>query len=393
MTLPESTTLQKPANTDLSNWRLRPYSAWTFQNVRELIPSAVIRSGTSLASLPCDPSDQLGLDSVNYSELGVSHLSAFLPETHTDSMLVLKRGRKVWQWSAPHCDVSKPHIVFSISKSITAMLAGILVDQKLIDVEKTIVHYLPGVKGSAYEDGSVQQLLDMTISLDFNESYLDTTGDYLRYRNATCWNPVDQNDPGPTLEEFICSLGKREEDHGQTFRYCSPNSDLLGLLIERVAGVSYAQLLSTLIWQPMHAQTDGYVTVDRNTLARGAGGICITLDDLARFGDLVLNNGYIDGVSVIPENWIDNTLNTGDRSAWRKGDFSYLLPDGRYHNKWYQTGNQDQCFMAIGIHGQWLYINPATSIVITKLSSQPEPVDDSLDRKWLNIMSRISQEF
>ena len=104
-------------------------------------------------------------------------------------------------------------------------------------------------------------------------------------------------------------------------RYRSPNTDLLGLLIERVAGMPYAELLSSMIWQPMGAQADGYVTVDRNTLARGAGGVCVTLEDLARCGDLVLNHGWARGQSVIPERWIRDTLTTGDRQAWLKGDF------------------------------------------------------------------------
>ena len=388
----KSNAFKKPTDTNLSNWRLSPYSAWSFQNVRELIPTAAINTAAAADSndLPAQLSDQI--TSLDYAELGIKDLPAFLEQCQTDSMLVVKNGAKLWQWQAPHCDLAKPHIVFSISKSITAMLTGVLVDQNLIDVTKAVSYYLPGTKGSAFEDASVQQLLDMTVALDFNESYLDATGDYQRYRNATCWNPINQADPGPDLEQFLYGLGKLKEDHGQIFRYRSPNSDLLGLLVERVAGIPYAQLCSSLIWQPMGARTEGYVTVDRNTLARGAGGICITLDDLARFGDLILNKGTVNNLSIIPENWIDDTLNQGNRDAWQKGDFSFLLPQGCYRNKWYQTGNQDKCFMAIGIHGQWLFINPATSVVIVKYSSQSEPVDDLLDKKWFKLLSKISHE-
>ena len=386
----KNNTFTKPAGTDLSNWRLAPYSAWAFQNVRELIPTAPINAAADSIEFPADSSDLI--TNLDCTALGIKDLPAFLERSHTDSIVVVKKGAKRWQWQAPHCDVSKPHIVFSISKSITAMLAGILVNQKLIDVGQTVSYYLPGTQGSAYEDASVQQLLDMTVALDFDESYLDATGDYQRYRNATCWNPIDQTDPGPGLEEFLYAIDKLDDDHGQQFRYRSPNSDLLGLLVERVAGLPYAQLLSSLIWQPMGAHTDGYVTVDRNTLARGAGGICITLDDLARFGDLMLNKGSVNTLSVIPESWIDDTLNKGNRDAWLKGDFSVLLPQGCYRNKWYQIGNRDNCFMAIGIHGQWLYINPVTSVVIVKFSSQPEPVSDQLDLKWLELLSLMSAE-
>lgn len=380
----------RPENTDLSNWRLSPYSNWAFQNVRELIPTANIPAGIDSVPIPGEAAE-IGSE-FDHLNAGAGGFSEYLTKTHTDCLLVLKAGRKIRLWQAPHCDVTKPHIVFSISKSITAMLVGILVDQNLIDVSKPVSFYLPGTRGSAYEDATVQHLLDMTVALDFEESYLDTTGGFQRYRNATCWNPVDQNDPGPSLEAFLYGLGRLDEDHGRLFRYRSPNTDLLGVLIERVSGLSYARLLSELIWQPMGARTDGYVTVDRNGLARAAGGVCITVEDLARFGNLILNHGTIVGRSVIPERWIEQTLNGGDRLAWQAGDMSYILPDGRYHNKWYQVGNSDRCFMGLGIHGQWLFINPATDVVIVKFSSQPLPLDDPLDIEWAKLLSRLSHE-
>lgn len=379
-----------PAGANLSNWRLTPHSRWAFQNVRELIPCAVVKAGTRSMPFPTSIVDPV--NRIDFSDIGIDHLPDFLEQCHTDSILVVARGRKVWQWSAAHFDPSKPHIVFSISKSITAMLAGFLVDQNLLDISKTLYYYLPGTKGGAYQDSTVQQLLDMTVAVDFDESYLDSSGDYQRYRKATGWNPDDHVNPGPAMEEYLYSLARLSAQHGQTFRYRSPNSDLLGLLIERVAGLPYAQLLSTLIWQPMAAQTNGYITVDRNGLARAAGGICVTIDDLARFGNLVLNNGVVEGMTVIPPSWVENTFNTGNRKAWLSGEFSQLLPEGCYHNQWYQVGNRDRCYMAIGIHGQWLYINPSTSVVIAKVSSQPEPVNDPLDERLLKLMSKISHE-
>ena len=128
-------------------------------------------------------------------------------------------------------------------------------------------------------------------------------------------------------------------------------------------------------------------------LARGAGGICVTVDDLAKFGQLVLNGGAMGARDIIPANWIHDTLTRGSRTAWRKGDFGTMLPSGRYRNQWYQIGNREQCYMALGIHGQWLYINPDSSMVIAKLSSQPEPVDDNLDRRVLDVFADLSKVF
>ena len=376
---------------NLANWRTAPHSQWTFQNVRQLIPTANIRSARASQPLPVAASSIL--DSKSFDCVEGKNLETILSESHTDSLVVLHRGNKVWQWQAAYCDIEQPHIVFSVSKSITAMLAGILIDQGLLDTTKPILHYLPGVKGSAYEDCSLQQLLDMQVALGFEESYLEPTGDYRRYRDATGWNPVDQNNPGPDLEAFLYGLKKTESSHGEIFVYNSPNSDLLGLLIERTANVAFADLLSTLIWQPMGAKTDGYVTVDRMMLGRGAGGICVTVDDLARFGQLILDRGSVANGQIVSENWIDDTSTQGSRSAWQKGEFSELLPNGCYRNQWYQVGDADKSLMALGIHGQWLYINPTAEIVIAKMASQPEPVDDRLDVQTLQVFTELYEAF
>ena len=376
---------------NLANWRTAPHSQWAFQNVRQIVPTANIGSSRETSSLATIDSSILDTKSFDCEE--GKKLEGILSESHSDSLVVLHRGHKVWQWHAPHCDIEQPHIVFSVSKSITAMLAGIVVDQGLLDTTRPILHYLPGVKGSAYEDCSLQQLLDMQVALGFEESYLEPTGDYRRYRDATAWNPVDQNNPGPDLEDFLYGLKKTESCHGDMFVYNSPNSDLLGLLIERTAGVAFADLLSSLIWQPLGAETDAYVTVDRMMLGRGAGGICATVDDLARFGQMVLDRGSVANRQIVSESWIDDTATQGSRSAWQKGDFIGLLPKGCYRNQWYQVGDVDNSLMAIGIHGQWLYINPSAEIVIAKTASQPEPVDDALDVQTLQVFAELCAAF
>ena len=92
---------------------------------------------------------------------------------------------------------------------------------------------------------------------------------------------------------------------------------------------------------------------------------------------------------IISESWIDDTSTQGSRSAWGKGDFVGLLPNGCYRNQWYQVGDADRSMMALGIHGQWLYINPAAEVVIAKMASQPEPVDDRLDVQTLQVFAEL----
>jgi CubicO group peptidase (beta-lactamase class C family) len=241
------------------------------------------------------------------------------------------------------------------------------------------------VAGSAYADATVRHVLDMTVSIDFDESYLDPNGAFARYREAMGWNPVGDPNQSPSLHPFLTTLPRGKDPHGARFHYVSPNSDLLGWIIERAGGRPYADLLSDLIWKPMGAAHDAMATIDKAGAARSAGGICTTLRDLARFGEMLRRGG--DG--IVPRAWIDDILRSGDRDAWMRGDMATMLPKGRYRNQWYLTGNDHGAWSAIGIHGQWLYIDPEAKLVIAKFSSQALPVDDPMDLRLLKFFETI----
>ena len=246
--------------------------------------------------------------------------------------------------------------------------------------------------GSAYGDCTVRNLLDMRVSLDFEESYLDVDGDYARYRRATLWNPAEAGKDSETLPEILASIPKGKGPHGGPFAYASPNSDLLGIVIERASGRRYCDLVSDRLWKPLGAMSDAYVTVDSIGTARAAGGVSTTARDLARLGEAMRNDGVVGDRQVIPRAWIADTLTNGDREAWTNGSFSGLFTGASYRNKWYVTGDPHGSFCGIGIHGQWLHVDPATRTVTVKLSSQPEPQDDAFDRSNAAFLAAINRD-
>jgi hypothetical protein len=142
----------------------------------------------------------------------------------------------------------------------------------------------------------------------------------------------------------------------------------------------------------MGAEANAYITVDRKGAARAAGGICVLPRDLLRFGELMRNRGFANGRQVIPEWWIEDCSEAGSREAWQRGESSKDFPDGQYRNKWYQTGNEHRAMLAIGIHSQWMYINPVTEVTIVKLSSQDEPLKLELDETNMQMFTNISAE-
>lgn len=374
----------------LGNWRQAPWNVWAFRHVSELIPTARIAATPGLTEDPAvDPGDLLDRQfSVRQETVTVGDA---LRKTSTDALVVMKSGRVIADYHAAHFTLQTRHILFSASKSMTAIVAGILHSDGLIDLDETVARYVPELDRSAYADARIRDVLDMRVSLDFEETYQDPRGDFARYRRAGLLEPAVPGDTPASLMAFLATLQKGSGDHGGAFHYCSPNSDVLGLVIERASGQRFADIAATRLWQPLRLRQDGIITVDATGAARTGGGFCMTPRDFARIGEMMRLGGIVDGRRILAQDWVSDTIANGSTEAWRAGKFVDWLPDGRYRNKWYQTGNANGAFFALGIHGQYLYVDPAAEMVVAKFSSQPEPVNNDLKRLNLALFDALAQ--
>ena len=344
----------------LANWRAAPFNRWAFHHVREIVPSADIPSDPrNIRKLPRHPVE--------------IPLGNFFEETDTDGLVVLHRGRIVLERYASGMAPDTPHILMSVSKSMLGLLAGMLAERGVLDLGRQVSDVIPELKGTAYKGATVRQLLDMRAGIAFDEDYLATSGAIVAYRKATGWSPVEPGDTPSDLRSFYRNLTNADGQHGGRFHYVSPNTDLLGWVIERASGARYADLMSELLWKPMGASTSAYITVDRLGAPRCAGGMCATVEDLARVGQLILEEGR----GIIPRGWIDDILREGDAEAWNKGTFAEYFPGVpmHYRSKWYVRRGERPLLFGLGIHGQNLYIDRAREVVIAKLSSQALPMD------------------
>ena len=374
----------------LANWRIHPNSRWSFQNVREIVPTVEIAAarGETEASPGSDALAGLELLLPDGSRIGaLDHLA----QSHGDAFVALKDGRLVAEWHAPHCDPDAPHIVFSISKSVTGLLAGIAAAEGALDPDAPIAAYVPVPPGGAYSDATVRHLLDMTVSLSFEENYLDRRSDFDRYRRAMLWNPEHEAGREETLEKVLVSLPKAAHPHGTRFHYASPDTDLLGFVIERATETRFHTYLANRLWRHLGGRGAANVTVDRVGIARAAGGISVTARDLARFGQMMLDGGAAGGRQVVPAGWIEDIRGNGDRQAWVNGNFAGLFGKGRYRSCWYDTRDDHGSLAAIGIHEQWIWIDPVRRVVLVKLSSRPEPSHDPSTMREKSTLRQIAR--
>lgn len=375
----------------LGNWRTHPASLWSFQNVGELVPAADILRGEG----ETEPGPGAGaLDAMALVAPDGERTSAVahLENSHGDAFVALRDGQIVAEWYAPHCDPARPHIIFSISKSVTGLLAGIAVADGMLDPEAPVTDHVAVQPGSAFADARVRDLLDMTVAIDFEEDYLDRESDFDRYRRAMLWNPEHDGSAPETLHEVLASLARAPGAHGERFRYASPVTDMLGMVVEKATGFRYHDYLARRLFGPMGARGPSCVTVDRKGTARAAGGISMTARDLARLGQLVLDGGAAGGRQIVPVDWIADIRTNGKRSAWVDGDFAGLFPDGRYRSCWYAVGDDNGSLSCIGIHEQWLWIDPVNKVVLAKMSSRPEPSHDPATMREASMLAQIARE-
>ena len=335
----------------LANWRTAPFNRWGFQHVRELIPSADIpNEPRRVRELPVQKRD---LD-----------VESFLAETDSDGFVVLHRGRIVAEQYANGMTAETPHILMSVSKSMMGLLFGSLG----IDAERPVTDFVPEVGASAYAGATVRNLLDMRAGVKFDEDYLATTGPIVQYRKSTGWNALGPGEAPGDLHSFYRELTERDGPHGGRFHYISTNSDLLGWVIERATGRRYADLASEHLWKPIGAERSAYITVDRLGAPRCAGGMCVTARDLARVGQWMIER---------PSAWIEDIEKNGDRAAWDKGSFVPYFPGlpMHYRSQWYVLHGAAPLTFGLGIHGQNLFIDRKSELVIAKVSSQAMPLD------------------
>lgn len=369
-----------------------PRTRWSFSNWRSLLPTVSIgRGGVAASPLPKALRDDL--DSVPFTTADGRSMTwgeAF-DANFTDGVVVLHRGRIVYERYGGALREHGQHIAFSVTKSFVGTLAELLIHEGRIDPRQTIAFYVPELAASGFGTATVRDVLDMRTAIAFDEDYVGggaALTDVTRMALAGGLAPAPAGFVGQDGNfAFAASLGAAGS-HGGDFQYRTPNTTALQWLVERVGGAPLARQIEERIWVPMGMEQDASLAVDRLGTAFGGGGMSAALRDFARFGEMIRLGGQWNGRQILPAAVVQAIRTPGEAAAFAAANYAGL-EGGSYRSQWWHRAT-GQTF-AMGIHGQAIYIDPAAQMVIARFASHPTATNRAINPTSLPAYDAIAR--
>jgi CubicO group peptidase (beta-lactamase class C family) len=360
----------------------RPFNEWTFTHMNWLMPTENVARGPARAPLPVD-SRPLDL-TYRFADRDRS-LADLHRRTFTTAFVVLHHGRIVHEsypgrFAGPRARMQ----LFSLSKSVTSMLVGIaLADGDIGGLDDRVVDYRDDFIGTAYEKSTLAELLDMTSGVGDSESWDVADSGIKRFEQAVMG--------GGDVTEVVRSAARTAEP-GERFNYSTFDAQLIGWILEAATGRSLAAYAAERLWSRIGAERDAFywLTRARPRTAIGAGSFNATARDVARLGLLMTRDGAFGGEQIVPRDWV--RLSRGsDREELAVGAVGASgYAHYGYANQWWTLGGPHQAFTGLGVHGQYLFVDPVADVVIVKCSAWPTQDDEERDRETITALRRIA---
>ena len=354
---------------NLDNWDDGgPLTRYVFLNMTEFFNHSLILRGGPVRELEVALRPEVA-QFITTTEAGKKSLQDYTRESTVDGVLVLHKGKIVFE-SYPHMRSLDLHLYMSVSKVLAATLIAILEDRGQIDVLKPVDAYLPALAGSGWAGVPVRDVLDMASGIGCPEheegAYSNPATCYYQFEASLGWMRATAATVDSSFE-FIRGL-KSHRPPGQAYEYTSVNTFMLGWLAEAVTGRSYAELLSTEIWQKIGAESAAVIAAPRRGVPVAHGGVSSTLRDLARFGLLFTPTGRAGKDPLISDRYLENIQKRGRPEVFRAAPddkFRYVDGEPARHNsyQWDFVLNDGDFFKA-GFGGQGLYISSSRDLVI-----------------------------
>ncbi|NRB46774.1 MAG: serine hydrolase [Saprospiraceae bacterium] len=330
-----------------------------FMHMEDLFDTRTIEKSASPTKLVKDISYQ-PITSFGYEDSTIQ-VPQFIEDTRTMGLLVMRSDTIIYEEYYNGMSEATTHISWSVAKSVVATLLGIAYHDGLIkDLNDPITSYLPQLANSGYNEVKIKDILNMSSGVGFNEDYRDFNSDINRFGRAFAL--------GTSYESFALSL-KNERKPGTYNHYVSIDTQVLGMLLEKVTGKRLSVYLKEKLWDPMGMEHDAQWIIDETGMELALGGLNISLRDYAKLGLLYLQKGRWKDQQLVPAEWVERAISP---------DAPHLMPGRNNQNssnrygygfQWWIPEKPMGDFFAAGIYNQYIYVYPEKDFIVVKLSA------------------------
>jgi CubicO group peptidase (beta-lactamase class C family) len=341
--------LNMPTNKDVLFWSISQRDAVfrAMDRMPILFKSRIISTGKKIHPLPEGAPLDVGTD-----------VDAYMADQRTAALLIIQNGKIRLEKYGLDFSPDRRWTSFSVAKSFTSALVGAAIKDGYIKrIDDKVSDYIPDLRGSAYDNVTIKQLLTMTSGVKWNEDYGDPKSDVALFN-------AHKAEPGVDVTVSYMRKLKREAPPGTKWVYKTGETNLIGVLASSATKKNLSDYLSEKIWGPFGMEQDASWLL--GPTGHEISGCCIQAStrDFARFGLFMLGGGIADGKSVMPDGWIaEATMKHTDTS----------LPGYGYGYQWWTW--EDGAYMAMGIFGQGIFIDPKRKLVIASNSNWPQATD------------------
>lgn len=367
-------TIPSKNNVTKKNWLDDLYLRWSYTHMKEFTlinevnnnPNQVSHFSTSLQNL-----DDFAVE----RRFGnTTPLKKLLDDNKTDAFVVVHNGQLVYERYFNGYNESEPHGMASLAKVFTGAIIQSLAEENRIDLEKTADTYIKELNNTPFGRATLQQLMDMQVSVEYpTHGYKHPA---LENQDAQLYLasnilPRGKNYDGPMKIYDMLREVEETIPPGSDFSYDNGSAETLAWVIRTITGKSLAENVSERIWSQIGMEENAYYVTDETKVEQASAGLNATARDMARFGQLLLNNGEYNGKQILPSSITEDIKNVqeGELAVGPGASISY-------HNQWWIPHNEQGAFEVLGSYGQTLYIDPKANMVIVHFSSNATPSND-----------------
>lgn len=361
----------------------RPFNEWTFTHMDALMPTRnVPRSGEprplprAVRPLP-----------VVYEHRGRQRTLGELHEaTHTTGFAVVHRGVLVHEtYPGRFAGPDTRFQLFSLTKSVTSVLVGIALSEGDIgSLDERVVDHCPDLASTAYAEATIEDLLRMSSGAGDErlEDYPDPSATINDFERAVTG--------GGSLLAVIKGVPATVKP-GTRFNYSTLDTQVLGWVLEAAVGMPIAAYAADRLWDRIGAEDDAYyfLTRERPRTALGGGSLNATVRDLAKVGLLMSRGGAVDGERLLPEGWTERARGAGVPHLEVGALGPTGMPHYGYSDQWWTLGSERRAFTGLGIHGQYLWVDPEADVVVVKTSAWPTADDAERDAETVAALRAV----